>query len=147
MNETYPNISVNGVRLSSDSSSWGTSIDQKYRKSTGVRARARQRLVVSELVRIVSTQGQWNVLVYELSATVIHLVARHAFVADISVWFAGKSYHGKRGKNRSATTDEFSRPEIPLSLVTHRENENIGKKKERFPTTISYNMENCICTV
>lgn len=45
------------------------------------------------------SQGQWNVLVYELSATVIHLAAHRAFAADISAWHRGKKL-SRNGKNQ-----------------------------------------------
>lgn len=46
------------------------------------------------------SQGQWNMLVYELSAAVIHLATRHAFVADISVWYLRGKKLASGGKNR-----------------------------------------------
>lgn len=133
MNETYPNISVNSVRLSSDSSGrGGVLVDQKCRKSTGVSTCGARVGFVFQLVRIVSKLGSVERgCVYELSATVIHLVARHAwFAADISVArFAGKSYH-ETGKNRDATPDEFSRLQNFSFISDTGEEGDIGMRKE-----------------
>lgn len=59
-----------------------------------------------------SARVSGTLVVYELSATVIHLVARHAFAADISVRVCGKKLSPRRDKkNPNATSDEFSRLE------------------------------------
>lgn len=103
----------------------------KVQKVHGRESTCKQGSVVSELVRIVSTQGQWNVLVYELSATVIHLVACHAFAADISVWFAGKSYHGVGEKSKCHNGWVFAAWDFSLIGYTQREWEYW--KKKMFP--------------
>lgn len=73
---------------------------------------------------------------YELSATVIHLVARHAFAADISVRVCGKKLSPRRDKkNPNATSDEFSRLEN-FSLIGDTRGEgywNEKKNRNSFP--------------
>lgn len=66
---------------------------------------------------------------YELSATVIHLVASHAFAADISVRFAGKSYHRDGEKIEMPRRMSFRGLRTSLSLVTR--GRDIGMKKGR----------------
>lgn len=69
-------------------------------------------------------------IVYELSATVIHLVARHAFAADISVRVCGKKLSPRRDKkNPNATSDEFSRLENFSLIGDTRGGRDIGMKK------------------
>lgn len=83
-----------------------------------------------------SARVSGTLVVYELSATVIHLVARHAFAADISVRVCGKKLSPRRDKkNPNATSDEFSRLEN-FSLIGDTRGEgywNEKKNRNSFP--------------
>lgn len=77
-----------------------------------------------------SARVSGTLVVYELSATVIHFVARHAFAADISVRVCGKKLSPRRDKkNPNATSDEFSRLENFSLIGDTRGGRDIGMKK------------------
>lgn len=128
MNETYPNISVNGVRLSSGSSG-REERGRKVQKVDGRESTCERRSVVSARPNRCS-QGQWNVLVYQLSATVIHLVASHAFAADISVWSAGKSYR-ETGKIEVPRRMSFRGLRLLFHWLHRGRKRKIEKERER----------------
>lgn len=119
MNETYPNISVNSVRLSSDScaleeegASTKSAESPRGERERSARASKGLGLCFNSSPESFSARVSGTLVVYELSATVIHLVARHAFAADISVRVCGKKLSPRRDKkNPNATSDEFSRLE------------------------------------
>lgn len=137
MNETYPNISVNSVRLSSDScaleeegASTKSAESPRGERERSARARKGLGLCFNSSPESFSARVSGTLVVYELSATVIHLVARHAFAADISVRVCGKKLSPRRDKkNPNATSDEFSRLENFSLIGDTRGGRDIGMKK------------------
>lgn len=137
MNETYPNISVNSVRLSSDScaleeegASTKSAESPRGERERSARASKGLGLCFNSSPESFSARVSGTLVVYELSATVIHLVARHAFAADISVRVCGKKLSPRRDKkNPNATSDEFSRLENFSLIGDTRGGRDIGMKK------------------
>lgn len=137
MNETYPNISVNSVRLSSDScaleeegASTKSAESPRGERERSARASKGLGLCFNSSPESFSARVSGTLVVYELSATVIHLVARHAFAADISVRVCGKKLSPRRDKkNPNATSDEFSRLENFSLIGDTQGGRDIGMKK------------------
>lgn len=137
MNETYPNISVNSVRLSSDScaleeegASTKSAESPRGERERSARASKGLGLCFNSSPESFSARVSGTLVVYELSATVIHFVARHAFAADISVRVCGKKLSPRRDKkNPNATSDEFSRLENFSLIGDTRGGRDIGMKK------------------
>lgn len=138
MNETYPNISVNSVRLSSDScaleeegaSTKSAESPRGERERSARASKGLWGLCFNSSPESFSARVSGTLVVYELSATVIHLVARHAFAADISVRVCGKKLSPRRDKkNPNATSDEFSRLENFSLIGDTRGGRDIGMKK------------------
>lgn len=144
MNETYPNISVNGVRLSSDSSSRGTA-STKSTESPREREHVQARV---GCFRARSNRFNPGSVERACVRTVRNCHSPRRLPRVRGGYFrmvCGKKLSRGRGKIEVPQRMSFRGLRL-LSHWLHTKRMRILKKK-CFPITTGYNLENCICTV
>lgn len=128
MNETYPNISVNSVRLSSDSSRPRKECRPKVQKVHGRESTCEQGLGLcfnsSESFQLGSVERACVRTVRNCHSPRGSPRVRGRYFRTV----CGKKLSPRREKNRNATSDEFSRLES-FSFISHTRGRDIGMKK------------------
>lgn len=128
MNETYPNISVNSMRLSSDSSRPRKECRPKVQKVHGRESTCEQGLGLcfnsSESFQLGSVERACVRTVRNCHSPRGSPRVRGRYFRTV----CGKKLSPRREKNRNATSDEFSRLES-FSFISHTRGRDIGMKK------------------